>query len=643
MIHRAMTSSSKIRILIFEESNSDFDLIQRHAASDLYDSTIQQITTKEELISALNANSCDIFIVNFNLVHYDVLQLMQLAQSFISEIPIVVYFDHSLMDIPEELFNSGARDFITKSFLAKLPFIIRREFETFTAKRQQMRSWDMLIHNEEMLTRSQTLAQIGHFEIIYPINRILWSLEMYKILGYSYGESVTEEKLFERFSPIDQEKMPKIWQSLKSEETKYDLTITLALPKSSKQGHLVIESEFLEEGSLRIFGTLHDVTNYSALEVAKIHNEHLFKGIFNNSSQIIILLDLNGRILKMNQQSLEIFGVQEYTVQGLDIISTLFGQERSEIKFELAEAIRMVGPTNSVEVFAAFQSNSGKKIFLDCDFSAVNDPSGEVLYLLFEGKDITEKIELERLYAQAHKMEALGTFAGTIAHDFNNLLTPMFNYLSILNIYFDKDSTKMENNGHSLAMGGLEKSLQRAKSLVGQILDFGKKDSIELEEIDLVSTIHSITSEVKSSQGIEHTLILNLNLPKAIIIAHPTYLYQIISNLYHNALSAMDRKSDPRITIELTNFSKDKSEDENHPLLNKNTYYQLSFADNGVGILPENLVKIFEPFYTTKGTQGTGLGLPIVYGNMRKLGGLVTAKSEPGVGTSFYCYFDIPF
>ncbi|WP_411823326.1 ATP-binding protein [Leptospira sp. 'Mane'] len=634
-----MSPKRKIQILVIEDSKAAYVSILSNLKEGGWDVYSERVEWKKELEEVLFKRNWDIVISDYYLPDFDGKTAIGMIRKNFPDLPVILITEFVGEEMATEMFRIGANDFIPKSKIEKLTYVVAREFESYQAKRQQKQAWEMLVHGEEMLTRSQSLAKLGHFEILYPEKRILWSLETYKILGYPYGEMPSEEKFFNRVHEADRANLESLWENARTEDKQFDLEMRLKLPSSSKFVRLTLECEHLPSGKSRYFGTIHDTSSYNSLESAIRHNAQLFKGIFNNSSQIIILLDLEGHILKMNRISVALLEREERDIQGLHIITSLFSQSISEVKRILDQGIVRASRMESTEVFATYTAPSGRVIFLDCDISAVTDPSGEVMYLVFEGKDITEKIELERAYGQAQKMEALGTFAGSIAHDFNNLLTPMFNFVSFLLSDWESLRSEPEKKKTFFALDGMMKALERAKSLTGQILDFSKKDAVTLTNINLHASLESILNELQKGKPFFGKLVIDLDPGKAQIQADSTYLYQIFSNLYENALFAMSEVENPKITVTTKRIWIGESHLRNYPFLKKTYYWEVEFQDNGSGIPTEVMTRIFEPFFTTKGRKGTGLGLPIIYGVMRRMGGLITVKSDPGSLTSFYCYF----
>ncbi|MDF3818348.1 ATP-binding protein [Leptospira sp. 96542] len=634
-----MQNRKKINLLVVEDSKTAYGLIISLLEEAGWEVNAVQVEWKKKFEEIFLSSTWDLIISDFYLADFNGSYVLEYVKKFDPDLPVIIVTEFITEDNAEEFLRAGAADFLSKSSLKKIVWIVKREYESYVAKRQQRKVWDMLVHGEELLTRSQKLSKLGHFEIIYPDMKVLWSLELYRIFEYSYAEIPNLSKLLDRIADSDRQKIISSWDKAKTENKVYDFRIRLEIGNKTKTVDFSFESEPISEGKYRYFGTVHDISNFSEMELAIQHNEFLFKGIFNNSSQAILLLDNNGSIIRMNNTAVTIFERNEKDLQGLDLNSSLFLHSLEESKGKLNYGLQKALQKQHSEIFVSYSMKDGREKFFDCDFYALQDPSGNITYLVLEAKDITEKIILERAYAQAQKLEALGTFAGSIAHDFNNLLTPMLTYVGFLKSEWDNKKESNEFKRSVVALEGLQKSLDRAKSLTGQILTYSKIESASSKQIDLHELLSSIISDLGKEKVGSIDLNLTLDDGPAFVKMDQIQLYQIISNLYENACYALSNVENPKIQVSLKRVWYEDSKIRNIGYLKKTIYWELEFTDNGSGIPESILNKIFEPFFTTKGQKGTGLGLPIIFGIMRKSDGIIIAESKEGEGTSFFLYF----
>ncbi|TGM26692.1 hybrid sensor histidine kinase/response regulator [Leptospira levettii] len=634
-----MDSQRKIKVLVVEDSVASYKAIVSVLENFGFNVTSERVEWKIEFEKSILDKSWDLVISDYYLPDFDGKYVIHRIKEVNPELPIILVTEFVPEEAASEYLNLGAAEFLPKSSIIKLPFVVNRELEALRLKQSQKKAWEMLVHGEEILTRSQKISHLGHFEVIFPENNTLWSLELYRILGYEFNEIPLMEKVWNLLDFDERKKIESIWQEVTRENTSKEFLLHLNTKHGRKKVNLWLEAERFDENRFRIFGTIHDISDVSDLENSIQLNEQLFKGIFNNSSQAIFLLDLQGHIIRMNRNSVLSFERNESDVQGLELISSIFSESNEDSIKKLTYGMKLALKNQTFEVFVSYRLRDGREKYFDCDFYPLNDASGKIIYIVLEAKDITEKIVLERAYAQAQKLEALGTFAGGIAHDFNNLLTPMMAYISYLNAEWSKDSSNEMIERSLPAIEGISKTLERAKNLIQQILTYSKIEHVSSKQLDLREQLLQVLNEVKFVSTNKVTLFTDLGNEAAFIEADPIQIFQILSNLYENSLFALQDSQNPKITISLSKVSYEKSELFHVGFLKNTEYWKLSFIDNGNGIPKEILEKIFDPFFSTKGGKGTGLGLSIIYGILAKMGGTILVDSKVGIGTQFDLYF----
>ncbi|MDD9301367.1 MAG: response regulator [Desulfobacter sp.] len=230
--------------------------------------------------------------------------------------------------------------------------------------------------------------------------------------------------------------------------------------------------------------------------------------------------------------------------------------------------------------------------------------------------------EYEDKIRQAQKMEALGALAGGIAHDFNNILFPILGYAELLKEEFQGSPA------HDKGLDEILSGAMRARELVDQILTFSRQTEHKIGPLkpDLVikEVIRLVQSTLPSFIHIKKYVARDCKM----IMADPTQFHQIAMNLITNAFHAMEDKGGI-LTVKLENIL-----GQEHDLPRQGPYIRLRVEDNGMGMDPLTLEKIFEPYFTTKPAgKGTGLGLSLVHGIVKKYRGEIKIDSVPGRGT----------
>jgi PAS domain S-box-containing protein len=263
------------------------------------------------------------------------------------------------------------------------------------------------------------------------------------------------------------------------------------------------------------------------------------------------------------------------------------------------------------------------------------------LTLLMEGiwriierrRDLEDRKKLEEKLIQAQKMEAVGRLAGGVAHDFNNMLTPILGYAELLKRGLPQDDPRQNK------LNEIIRASERSRDLVRQLLAFARKQTLEMNLVDLNRVIKGFENMLR------RTLHENINLEICLIpfpgsiMADIGQIEQIVLNLAVNAQDAMPEGGALFISTSVTKL--DDAYAMSHEEVKAGLYATLVISDTGEGIDPETCKRIFEPFFTTKGVMGTGLGLATVYGIVKQHGGHITIYSESGKGTTFRVYFPL--
>jgi PAS domain S-box-containing protein len=233
--------------------------------------------------------------------------------------------------------------------------------------------------------------------------------------------------------------------------------------------------------------------------------------------------------------------------------------------------------------------------------------------------DITDRDELERRLVQADKMSSIGVLAAGVAHEVNTPLAVISTYAQMLAKQISGDDQK------SKLLDKIAKQTFRASEIVNSLLNFSRTATTEFVEVDLNRVIRETVTLIEHQlhkSSIDVTLNLEEGLPG--VKGNSGKLQQIFLNLFLNARDAMESGG----RLQVATWSADG-------------FARIDVIDNGQGIAPEHLERIYDPFFTTKAARkGTGLGLSVTYGIVREHGGSIEVESRVGVGSRFHV--DLP-
>jgi len=261
---------------------------------------------------------------------------------------------------------------------------------------------------------------------------------------------------------------------------------------------------------------------------------------------------------------------------------------------------------------------------VDFSLKPVPGEDGRPIWLVAEGRDISDLKSAQEALRQSQKMEAMGQLTGGVAHDFNNLLTPIVGSLDML----QRKGLGGERERRLIA--GAAQSAERAKTLVQRLLAFARRQPLQSVPVDVAKLVTGMAELVSSTTGPQIKVVVDASedLPPA--LADPNQLEMALLNLAVNARDAMPEGG----TLRISASAEAVGHDQQSPL-RPGAYLKLSVADTGTGMDEATLARAVEPFFSTKGIgRGTGLGLSMVHGLASQLGGALTLRSQQGLGTN---------
>jgi PAS domain S-box-containing protein len=293
---------------------------------------------------------------------------------------------------------------------------------------------------------------------------------------------------------------------------------------------------------------------------------------------------------------------------------------------EALELAKLGTQIKNLEISARLKN--GDVVWLEVTMEPERDSSGKVETVLGICQSVTERKALERKFHQAQKMEAVGQLTGGIAHDFNNLLMVVMGNLQLVEQFVKDDARATKRISAAI------QAAERGSDLTRRMLAFSRQQTLQPKQIDTNDQLARMLDMLRQAA----TAIVDVSFIPAQnlwpIRADETMLETAILNLCINARDAMKPKGG-RLIVETQNRTLDEEYCKDLEDLEPGDYVQISVTDNGAGIAPENIEKVFQPFFTTKGPEaGSGLGLSMIYGFVKQSGGHVKIYSEVGVGTS---------
>ncbi len=370
-------------------------------------------------------------------------------------------------------------------------------------------------------------------------------------------------------------------------------------------------------------------------------SERYFRKLVELSPLAISVCDRQGRIELVNQRFTALLG---YTADDLgdmdDWWSRAYPDEaaRQRARERWEKSLERLGSSGGVAQFSGVQvaCKDGTRRHVDITFSFIGD-KGVILLA-----DATQRVqgertrrELEEKLARSRKMEALGMLAGGVAHDLNNILSGVITYPELLLMRLPGDSPLRK------PLETIRQSGERAAAVVSDLLTLARGVVSRREVLDLNGLVREYVRSVEFLGLRERfpRVSLSLDLEDGLppVDGSPVHIEKSIMNLVTNAMEAIGAEG----TVTVRTLRQEVREPvPGYEEVPPGTYAVLVVGDDGPGIKPEDMDRIFEPFYTKKimGRSGTGLGLSVVWNTVKDHGGYVQVESS-GSGTTFRLYF----
>jgi len=409
---------------------------------------------------------------------------------------------------------------------------------------------------------------------------------------------------------------------------------TLLVAKDGKKIPIADSGAPIKNDKGEIIGTVlvfRDQTKKRAARQALFESERLKTNVIESSRDCIKILDLEGRLRFISEGGQRLLEIDDIALYIGEVWAEFWkGADKKAALTAIAAA--KDGQTGTFQGISPTALGAPK--WWDVIVTPMRAPGGEVEQLLAVSRDITEKKQLETRLFQSQKMESIGTLAGGIAHDFNNILSSIIGFTELS---FDevKKGSNIEDNLQEIYSAG-----KRAKELVKQILAFARQTGEELKPIRIDRIAKEVLKFIRSS--IPTSIEIKPDIQSdSLIMGNPTQVHQILMNFCTNAAHAMEDGGGV-LGVGLKDVTNNDASAMLKTGLKPGDYIMETVSDTGIGIPPENLDTILEPYYTTKGPgQGTGMGLAVVQGIVESYGGKILVESTLDKGSVFSTYLPI--
>jgi PAS domain S-box-containing protein len=357
-------------------------------------------------------------------------------------------------------------------------------------------------------------------------------------------------------------------------------------------------------------------------------NQSQLRAILETSNQYQALLDLEGNVLYANKIALTAIGSEAADVIGKPFWNSPWFSATAGAGDTISKALAAVKRGESMRTEMLLHLPAGDRTF-DFAMRPVLNRRGEVTGILPEAVDITERLHAEETLRQSQKMEAIGQLTGGVAHDFNNLLTIIRSATDFLR------RRGLPEDRRRRYVDAISDTVDRASKLTGQLLAFARRQPLKPQVFEVGAQVEGIAQLIRPLVGSRIRIELDIDDTECFALADVAQFETALINLAVNSRDAMEGQGLIAIRIAKADAIPATGAGERHP----GRFVAVSVTDTGVGISPDRLSVIFEPFYTTKEVgKGTGLGLSQAVGFAKQSGGEIVVASSLGQGSTFTIY-----
>jgi len=330
--------------------------------------------------------------------------------------------------------------------------------------------------------------------------------------------------------------------------------------------------------------------------------------IVDSSNDAIISEDLNGIVTSWNAAAAKMFGYTAEEMVGQPILwifpEELHGQEEA-----LLRGLREGKRFDQLETERI--RKDGLRIKVSLTISPLIDASGRVRGASKIVRDVTERVKMQEAFIESEKLAATGRMAAAIAHEINNPLEAMTNLAFLLN-----KNDSLDRSARDCATMLMDE-IHRISNIAKRSLTFFR-DTDKPAEFDVAATMDAVLDLHSPMFALKGIAVDRDYSAHCMVFGSAAEMRQVFSNLVRNAIDAVEFEGRIRVRIRAA----------------KGGRWRIAIADNGHGILPDAMPRLFEPFVTTKGTKGNGLGLWISRGIVEKHGGRIHARTAAVQGGS---------
>jgi two-component system, cell cycle sensor histidine kinase and response regulator CckA len=626
------SGKTPIRILHLEDDSLDHKLMAKALAVEGLACDWTYAKTQKEFLVALQAGDFDIILSDFTLPSYGGMEALAAARHEKSELPFIFVSGTIGEERAVASLKLGATDYVLKDNLKHLGFAVRRALWQAQLHRAKLEA------ERELLSTHAELRQLLEHSpaVIYRLRiegenlvPTMVSDNIERLLGFSVAEALSYQWWLESLHPDDRERViGVVTQGVKRQgyTTEYRLRHKDGTYRWIQDDNRVVEHPTGQHKEA--IGVWIDITERKSLQNEIVLREQRLNSFFAGSTAGLVLLSKDFRYIQINETLAQMNGVPVEDHLGRTLRDIL--PQVAALVEPLLRRVLLTGkPVLNEEIAGETAGRPGQMRYWAESFFPVGGKDGTPEMIGGVVVEITERKQLEQQLYQAQKMDAIGQLAGGVAHDFNNLLAVIYG-----NSELALTGTEAVPAEARECLKQINAAAERAAILTRQLLTFSRKQAMQSAPVLLNELLANLLKMLNRIIGENIELKCRYDKDLPLVQADPGMIEQVLLNLVVNARDAMAKGG--RLEIATESIFLDEAAARQNPEARAGHFVCFTVSDNGTGIAPDHLPRIFEPFFTSKEIgKGTGLGLATVYGIVKQHRGWIEVSSQLGAGTSF--------
>ena len=603
-------AKEEMKILLFEEDCTDAETTCKYLELSNLKYELIRVTRLADGLLSMKEHTIDLILLDLPLLDNPEITTLKVVTDAVRDEVIIVLTDTDDRQLSEEALQGAVQDYLSKDRLTE--DVLRRSILNAMERARLLKRGEA--HTSEAQHHTAFRCQI--FDANPDAMLILTNKYEIKCLNAAAGELLEAESdaLVGETFPFEVER---------------EKRIKLEIPCADNSTRLVelnaIDLVWKGEGALLVI--LRDVTLRDKSELALQREKKCLSLVLDSIPDAVIVVNSESKIERMNQVALAMLDTRLAEVHGRALGDVLkFKYPDADVL--IADPIRLLQAEVSADVESELDVSlilpNGCEVSVSVEISRISDDEPEHERYLLLLREVPHHKTGEETLFQSEKLHSMGLLAGGIAHDFNNILTAILGNISMVQMGMD------EGSADSIKLLAAEKAALQATSLTQQLLTLSRQGGLSLETTALDQLVEESAGFILHGSNVSCEVTKDPNLWA--VDVDQGQISQVVNNLMINADQSMPEGGKIRVELACECINNGKV-----PLLPPGDYVCMAVQDQGIGIKPENLKRIFDPYFTTK-DGGNGLGLATSYSIVTNHHGMMTVESVLSAGSIFKVY-----